>query len=159
MGATGQVGETIFEILNERQFPIKNILGLASSKSLGKTIVCGDKIVKISNYQNLILIVLTLAFFFRRAVTYQKNMFLKPRGFANCVVIDNTSAFRYESNIPLVVPEVNSSDIKHFKKTNIIANLIVPPYKWSSLPKPIHEMYGIKRVNVATYQSVSGSED
>ena len=78
VGATGQVGETIFEILNERQFPIKNIFGLASSKSLGKTIVCGEKTVKISELSKFDFESVDIAFF-RRVVTYQKNMFLKLR--------------------------------------------------------------------------------
>ena len=99
VGATGQVGETIFEILNERQFPIKNIFGLASSKSLGKTIVCGEKTVKISELSKFDFESVDIAFFSAGGDISKK--YVPKAAAANCVVIDNTSAFRYESNIPL----------------------------------------------------------
>ncbi len=155
VGATGQVGETLFEILDERQFPIKNIYALASSKSLGKTVTCGERTVKISELSKFDFGQVDLAFFSAGGDVSSK--YVPKATAANCVVIDNTSAFRYESNIPLVVPEVNSSDIKHFEKTNIIANPNCSTIQMVVALKPIHETYGIKRVNVSTYQSVSGS--
>ena len=155
VGATGQVGETLFEILDERQFPIKNIFALASSNSLGKTISCGKRTVEIQDLKKFNFGQVDIAFF--SAGSEVSSKYVPKAAAANCVVIDNTSAFRYDSSIPLVVPEVNSSDIRYFKKTNIIANPNCSTIQMVVALKPIHEIYGIKRVNVSTYQSVSGS--
>ncbi len=155
VGATGQVGEALFEILHERQFPIKNIFALASSKSLGKIITCGERTIQISELSKFDFAQVDIAFFSAGGEVSSK--YVPKATAANCVVIDNTSTFRYESNIPLIVPEVNSSEIKHFKKTNIIANPNCSTIQMVVALKPIHDTYGIKRVNVSTYQSVSGS--
>ena len=154
VGATGQVGEAFFDILNERLFPVKEIYPLASSKSMGKTITYGNRNLKVCDLSNFDFKNVDIAFFSAGGEVSKKYV---PKAALNCVVIDNTSAFRYEPDIPLVVPEVNSSDISQFKNTNIIANPNCSTIQMVVALKPIHEKYGIKRVNVATYQSVSGS--
>lgn len=155
VGATGQVGEALFDILNERQFPVKDIFALASSKSLGKTVTFGKKKVKISELSKFNFKDADIAFFSAGGEVSKK--YVPIAAAANCVVIDNTSAFRYEPNVPLIVPEVNSDEINQFVNNNIIANPNCSTIQLVVALKPIHDTYGIARVNVSTYQSVSGS--
>jgi aspartate-semialdehyde dehydrogenase len=155
LGATGLVGEAILKVLAERKFPIKELFPLASSRSLGKEVEFRGKHLPVIDAET---------FDFSRA---QLGLFsaggdvsarYAPRAAAaGCVVIDNTSQFRYEADIPLVVPEVNAADIAKYKQRHIIANPNCSTIQMVVALKPIYDAVGIERINVATYQSVSGA--
>ncbi len=155
LGATGLVGETMIRVLEERRFPVAELFPLASNRSLGKSV----------QFQGRELPVLELSGFdFARA---QIGLFsagsaisaeYAPKAAAaGCVVIDNTSQFRYEEDIPLVVPEVNPHAIAHYRARGIIANPNCSTIQMLVVLKPLHDAAGIERINVATYQSVSGA--
>lgn len=155
VGATGLVGETIIELLAERDFPVSEISLLASERSAGKTIVVRDKSVVVQDLATFDFNGVDYAFFSAGGdVSVQYAPIAAAQG---AVVIDNTSAFRYEPDIPLVVPEVNSYVLKDFKGGGIIANPNCSTIQMVVVLKPIYDLFGIERVNVATYQSVSGA--
>ena len=155
LGATGLVGEMILRVLEERKFPVEELFPLASSRSLGKRVEFAGKRWPVLDAET---------FDFKRA---QIGLFsaggdvsakYAPRAAAaGCVVVDNTSQFRYEADIPLVVPEVNPQAIGEYKKRGIIANPNCSTIQMVVALKPIHDAVGIERINVATYQSVSGA--
>jgi aspartate-semialdehyde dehydrogenase len=155
VGATGLVGDTMIRVLEERNFPIGELFALASQRSLGKSVT----------FRGRSLPVLELADFdFSRAdiglfsAGAEVSREYAPRAAAaGCVVIDNTSEFRYEDDIPLVVPEVNAHAIAHYRNRGIIANPNCSTIQMVVALKPIHDVAGIERINVATYQSVSGA--
>ncbi|MDE3400810.1 MAG: aspartate-semialdehyde dehydrogenase, partial [Coxiella burnetii] len=155
VGATGVVGEMILQLLDERQFPVGKIYPLASERSEGKRISFGGKQKKVGNLATFDFSKVQFAFFSAGA---ERSAEYAPRAAeAGCIVIDNTSHFRYETDIPLVVPEVNTQALENYRYRNIIANPNCSTIQLVVALKPIYDAVGIVRVNVATYQSVSGA--
>lgn len=155
VGATGAVGETILSILAERKFPIRNLYPLASSRSAGKTIMYDGKPVTVENLETFDFSKAQIGLFSPGASI--SKIYAPIAGAAGCVVVDNTSQFRRDEDIPLVVPEVNPEAIAGYKNRNIIANPNCSTIQMLVALKPIYDAVGIERINVATYQSVSGS--
>lgn len=156
VGATGNVGREILNILDERNFPVKKLYAIASERSKGKEIKFGkDKSIKVDSLTkfnfNKAEIVLSSP-----GAAISKN-FVPKAVKSGAIVIDNTSFFRMDKNIPLIVPEVNLDDLKKYKKSNIIANPNCSTIQLVVALKPIHEKYTIKRIVVSTYQSTSGA--
>lgn len=155
VGATGVVGETILQLLYERQFPVGEIYPIASKNSEGKSVLFGGKQKKVRNLEKFDFSTVQFAFFSAGA---ERSAEYAPRAAeTGCIVIDNTSHFRYEDDIPLVVPEVNLSALENYRNRNIIANPNCSTVQLVVALKPIYDAVGITRVNVATYQSVSGA--
>ncbi len=155
VGATGAVGETMLSILAERDFPVGNIYPLASSRSAGKTIEFKGKQVEIQDLATFDFSKVQIGLF--SAGGSISAEYAPKAAEAGCVGIDNTSHFRYEEDIPLVVPEVNPDAVAGYTKRNIIANPNCSTIQMLVALKPLHEAATIERINVATYQAVSGS--
>ena len=155
VGATGAVGEVLIEILEERNFPIKNLYPLASEKSAGKTVMYKNKPVVVGNLAEFDFSVAQIGLF--SAGGNISAEFAPKAAAAGCIVIDNTSHFRRDIDIPLVIPEVNPRKISEYSNRNIVANPNCSTIQMLLALKPIHDAVGIKRVNVSTYQAVSGS--
>ncbi|MFV9875052.1 MAG: aspartate-semialdehyde dehydrogenase [Rickettsiales endosymbiont of Dermacentor nuttalli] len=156
VGATGNVGREMLNILAERNFPIKELVGLASRDSLGKEVSFGEKgIIKVQSLDSYDFSSTNIALFSPGASI--SEYYAPKAAKAGCVVIDNTSYFRMHNDIPLVVTEVNPDDIALYPKTNIIANPNCTTIQMLVALKPIDETAGIKRITVSTYQSVSGA--
>jgi len=154
-GATGNVGREMLNILAERQFPVDEIAALASRKSMGTEISFGDKTVKTRDLDTFDFKGWDIALF---AVGSDATKIYAPRAAAaGCVVIDNSSLYRYDQAIPLIVPEVNADAITGYKNKMIIANPNCSTAQMVVVLKPLHDRARIKRVVVATYQSVSGA--
>ncbi|MEO1329517.1 MAG: aspartate-semialdehyde dehydrogenase [Pseudomonadota bacterium] len=154
-GATGNVGREMLNILAEREFPVDEIAALASRKSLGSEVTFGDRILKTRDIEEFDFAGWDLALF---AIGSGPTKVYGPRAAeAGCVVIDNSSLYRYDPQIPLIVPEVNSDAITQVKKKNIIANPNCSTAQMVVALKPLHDRARIKRVVVSTYQSVSGA--
>ncbi len=155
VGATGLVGETMLQVLEQRRFPVGEIVALASERSVGKTVRFRGDVVPVQALADFDFAGCDLALFSAGGSVSGEHA---PRaGQAGCIVIDNTSRFRYEPDIPLVVPEVNPEAIGRHRPRNIIANPNCSTIQMVVVLKPIHDAFGITRVNVATYQSVSGA--
>ena len=155
VGATGAVGETMLEILAERNFPVNNVYPLASARSAGKKVAFGSKQLTVQNLDSFDFSQVQIGLFSAGASVSDKYA---PRAAAaGCVVIDNTSRFRYEDDIPLVVPEVNPDAIRDYTNRGIIANPNCSTIQMLVALKPIHDAAGIERINVCTYQAVSGT--
>ena len=155
LGATGAVGEALVEILEERQFPVSELHLLASERSAGKRIQFKGKHLKVENVEEFDFARADIGLFSAGGSVSARYA---PRAAeAGCVVIDNTSEFRYEEDIPLIVPEVNAHRLGDYKNRNIIANPNCSTIQMMLALKPIHDEAEIKRVNVATYQAVSGA--
>jgi len=155
VGATGVVGEALFEILAERKFPVGKIYALASEKSVGKTVLFGKKMLDVEDLAGFDFKKAQIGLFSAGASVSAE--FAPKAAAAGCVVIDNTSQFRYDDDIPLVVPEVNPEKIADFKNSGIIANPNCSTIQMLVALKPIYDVAGITRINVATYQAVSGA--
>ena len=160
VGATGAVGREILQILDERRFPIDNIFAIASSNSAGKEISFGDqKTLKIQSLDKFNFDDIDIALF--SAGGDIAKMYAPKIAKKGCIVIDNSSAFRTERNVPLIVPEVNSNEIKKYKKElggiNIISNPNCSTIQLVVALKPLHDNFKIKRVVVSTYQATSGA--
>ena len=155
VGATGAVGETIISILEERNFPVGNLYPLASSRSAGKRIMFKGKSITIENLADFDFSKVQIGLF--SAGGNISEEFAPIAAAAGCVVIDNTSHFRYDDDIPLVVPEVNPGALDDYANRNIIANPNCSTIQMLVALKPIHDAVGIERINVATYQAVSGT--
>ncbi|WP_068313050.1 aspartate-semialdehyde dehydrogenase [Polycladidibacter hongkongensis] len=153
-GATGNVGREMLDILAERGFPADVVVPLASRRSQGKDVSYGDKTLKVQALENYDFSDTDICLM-SAGGTIAKEWAPKI-GAAGCVVIDNSSAWRYDADVPLIVPEVNADDVADFTKKNIIANPNCSTAQLVVALKPIHEKAGIKRVVVSTYQSVSG---
>src|SRR5436305_2661330 len=156
VGATGNVGRELLTTLAERNFPVDEVVALASSASVGREVSFGeDDILRVQPLDTFdfkgIDIVLS------SPGSKASKAFAPRAAKAGAVVIDNTSAFRMEPDVPLVVPEVNPEAIGHYKKRNIIANPNCSTIQMVVALKPLHDIARIKRVVVATYQSVSGA--
>jgi len=154
-GATGNVGREMLNILAERQFPVDEIAVLASRKSLGTEVSFGDTTLKTKDLETFDFTGWDIALF---AVGSGPTKEHAPRAAkAGCVVIDNSSLYRYDPEIPLVVPEVNPEAVEGYTKKNIIANPNCSTAQMVVALKPLHDRARIKRVVVSTYQSVSGA--
>lgn len=155
VGATGNVGREMLNILAERQFPVDEITALASRKSLGTEVSFGDTTLKTKDLDVFDFTGWDIALF---AVGSDATKIYAPRAAAaGCVVIDNSSLYRYDPDVPLVVPEVNPEAVEGYAKKNIIANPNCSTAQMVVALKPLHDRATIKRVVVSTYQSVSGS--
>jgi aspartate-semialdehyde dehydrogenase len=155
LGATGLVGETMINVLEERDFPVSELFPLASNRSLGKTVKLKGKSYPVLDVETFDFSKADVGLFSAGAEVSAK--YAPIAGAAGCVVIDNTSQFRYQDDIPLVVPEVNPHAIAQYRKHGIIANPNCSTIQMLVALKPIHDAVGIARINVATYQSVSGA--
>ncbi|MDM8569884.1 aspartate-semialdehyde dehydrogenase [Thiotrichales bacterium HSG1] len=155
VGATGAVGETMLSILEERNFPINNLYPLASERSAGKKIQFGGKSVTVENLEQFDFSKAQIGLFSPGASV--SKIYAPKAGEAGCIVVDNTSQFRRDADIPLVIPEVNAHAIANYKPRNIIANPNCSTIQMLVALKPIYDAVGIERVNVATYQAVSGT--
>ena len=154
-GATGNVGREMLNILDERQFPADEIVALASRKSLGTEVSFGDKTLKTLDLDTFDFTGYDIAFFAIGSDATKKYAPIAAQ--AGCVVIDNSSLYRYDPDVPLVVPEVNPEAVDGYAKKNIIANPNCSTAQMVVALKPLHDRAKIKRVVVSTYQSVSGS--
>jgi len=154
-GATGNVGREMLNILDERQFPCDEVVVLASRKSLGTEVSFGDKTLKTQDLDTFDFTGYDIAFFAIGGEATKKYAPIAAK--QGCVVIDNSSLYRYDPDVPLVVPEVNPEAVDGYAKKNIIANPNCSTAQMVVALKPLHDRAKIKRVVVSTYQSVSGS--
>ncbi len=155
VGATGAVGETILSILDERNFPINNLYPLASANSAGKKVLCQGKQWTVQDLATFDFSKAQVGLFSAGGSISEKYAPIAAE--AGCVVIDNTAHFRRDEDIPLVVPEVNPHAIADYTQRNIIANPNCSTIQMLVALKPLYDAVGIERINVATYQAVSGS--
>ncbi len=156
VGATGNVGREILQILSERNFPASEVVALASPKSVGREISFGeDAILKVKNLEDFDFTGTDIVLSSPGASVSKK--YAPIAAAAGAVVVDNTSYFRMDSDVPLIVPEVNGHMIGNYKNRNIIANPNCSTIQMVVALKPLHEFAKIKRVVVSTYQSVSGA--
>lgn len=155
VGATGAVGHTILECLDEIDFPVDEIEALASSASKGKEVSFGDKTLKVKDLATFEFEGFDIALFSPGGAV---SAIHAPRAAeAGCIVIDNTSYFRMDPDVPLIVPEVNRHALEGYRARNIIANPNCSTIQMVMACKPLHDIARIKRIVVATYQSVSGA--
>jgi aspartate-semialdehyde dehydrogenase len=155
VGATGAVGETMLAILAERDFPVGEVYALASERSAGKRVAFGERELTVQDLAEFDFSRVRIGLFSAGASVSKVHA---PRAAAaGCVVVDNTSQFRYDDDIPLVVPEVNPEAIAGYRNRGIIANPNCSTIQMLVALKPIHDAVGITRINVATYQAVSGT--
>ena len=155
VGATGVVGETMLEVLAARKFPVGKVHALASERSVGKDVQFGNKTLPVSNLEEFNFNDAQIGLFSAGASV--SDDYAEKAAAAGCVVIDNTSRFRYDDDIPLVVPEVNPEKIADYRNRGIIANPNCSTIQLVVALKPIYDAVGIERINVATYQAVSGA--
>lgn len=155
VGATGAVGETMLSILAERNFPARRIHALASSRSAGSTVYCGDQALTVEDLSTFDFSRVQIGLFSAGGSISREHAARAAE--AGCVVIDNTSEFRYDPEIPLVVPEVNPHAVAGYTRRGIIANPNCSTIQMLVAIKPLHDAAGVERINVATYQAVSGS--
>ncbi len=155
VGATGAVGETMIAILEERNFPVNKVYALASERSAGKRIPFKDGSLIVEDLATFDFSKVQIGLFSPGASVSAE--YAPKAAAAGCIVIDNTSQFRYDDNIPLVVPEVNPEKVADYKNRGIIANPNCSTIQMLVALKPIYDEAGINRINVATYQAVSGT--
>jgi aspartate-semialdehyde dehydrogenase len=159
VGATGNVGREMLKILDERRFPVSEVIPLASSRSVGMELSFGDKRVKVQNLENFDFS--TCDFALMSAGSTVAKEWGEKIGAQGCIVVDNSSFWRYHGDVPLIVPEVNAHVLDAYMarndKKNIIANPNCSTAQLVVALKPLHDFATIKRVVVATYQSVSGA--
>lgn len=157
VGATGAVGEELLNVLDELDFPVESILPLASAKSAGNQIEFRGKSYKIKELTEEVFKENPVDIAFFSAGGSVSERYAKFAVEAGAVVIDNTSHFRMEKDVPLVVPECNPEDIKEWKKTGIIANPNCSTIQMVHVLKPLNDAFDLKRVDVSTYQAASGA--
>ena len=155
VGATGNVGREMLNILAERAFPADEVVALASRRSLGTEVSYGDRVLKTKSLDNYDFSDTDLCMM--SAGSEVSKEWAPKIGAQGCVVIDNSSCWRYDSDVPLIVPEVNADAVVGFRKKMIIANPNCSTAQLVVALKPLHDLFVIKRVVVATYQSVSGA--
>ena len=155
VGATGAVGEAMLSILEERNFPVGEVYALASSKSVGKRIPFKGGSLKVEDLAKFDFTKAQIGLF--SAGGSVSAEYAPKAAAAGCIVVDNTSHFRYEDDIPLIVPEVNPEKIADYKNRGIIANPNCSTIQMLVALKPIYDAVGIARINVCTYQAVSGT--
>jgi len=154
-GATGNVGREMLNILAEREFPVDAIAALASRRSIGTEVSFGERTLKCQDIEGFDFEGWDIALF---AIGSEATKTYAPRAArAGCIVIDNSSLYRYDPRVPLVVPEVNPEAVEGYRERNIIANPNCSTAQMVVALKPLHDRARIKRVVVATYQSVSGA--
>jgi len=155
VGATGNVGREIINILAERNFPADEVVALASERSVGKDITYGNEVLVVQDLDKYDFSGTKIALFSPGGAASSKYAPIAAK--TGCVVIDNSSFFRMHDDVPLIVPEVNPNDLEHYKKSNIIANPNCSTIQMVVALKPLHDIAKIKRIVVATYQSTSGA--
>ena len=155
VGATGAVGEAMISILEERNFPVRKLYLLASARSAGKSIMFHGKSVRVTDLAEFDFSQVQIGLFSAGASISEK--FAPIAAAAGCVVIDNTSQFRRDEDVPLIVPEVNIEALAGYSARHIIANPNCSTIQMLVALKPIYDAVGIERINVATYQAVSGT--
>jgi aspartate-semialdehyde dehydrogenase len=155
LGATGLVGDMMIKVLQERQFPVRELFALASSRSAGKTVEFAGRHIRVTDVEKFDFSRAQLGLFSPGAEV--SAQYAPIAAAAGCIVIDNTSHFRYDDDIPLIVPEVNAAAIAGYRARNIIANPNCSTIQMVVALKPIYDAVGIERINIATYQSVSGA--
>lgn len=155
LGATGAVGEALLTILEERKFPIGKLYPLASHRSAGEAVLFRNKSIWVEDAEKFDFSKVQIGLFSAGSSVSEKYAPIATK--AGCIVIDNTSHFRYDKDVPLVVPEVNPEKIAQYKKRKIIANPNCSTIQMMVALKPIYDAVGIQRINVATYQAVSGT--
>ena len=155
VGATGAVGEAMISILEEREFPVRRLFPLASSRSAGKTVMFRGSALRVTDLAEFDFSQTQIGLFSAGGSISEE--FAPRAAAAGCVVIDNTSHFRQQEDIPLVIPEVNPEALAGYTRRNIIANPNCSTIQMLVALKPIHDAVGIERINVATYQAVSGT--
>lgn len=155
VGATGTVGETMLSILAERNFPVRSVYAVASSRSAGTRVEFKGESLRVQDLETFDFKGVDIALFSPGAGV--SKIYAPKAAAAGCIVIDNTSQFRYEKEVPLVVPEVNSHALAVYKNRGIIANPNCSTIQMVVALKPIYDEVGIDRINVCTYQSVSGT--
>ena len=155
VGATGTVGETMLSILAERNFPVRSVYAVASSRSAGTRVEFKGESLRVQDLEAFDFKGVDIALFSPGAGV--SKIYAPKAAAAGCIVIDNTSQFRYEKEVPLVVPEVNSHALAAYKNRGIIANPNCSTIQMVVALKPIYDEVGIDRINVCTYQSVSGT--
>ena len=154
-GATGAVGEALIEILEQRDFPVDELILLASERSAGKRLQFKGSYISVQKLDTFDFSGVDIGLFSAGGSISEVHA---PRAAAaGCVVIDNTSCFRYDDDIPLIVPEVNPHALGGYRNRNIIANPNCSTIQMVVALKPIHDAVGISRINVCTYQAVSGA--
>ena len=154
-GATGAVGETMLSILAEQKFPVGEVYALASARSAGKRVSFGDRYLVVQDLESFDFNKAQIGLFSAGASV--SDVYAPKAAEAGCIVIDNTSRFRYEDDIPLVIPEVNPHAVADYTNRGIIANPNCSTIQMLVALKPIYDAVGIERINVATYQAVSGT--
>lgn len=154
VGATGLVGGTMLSILEQRAFPVGEVYALASARSVGRTVRFADRDLPVHDLETFDFSKAQLGLFSAGAAVSKVHAVRAAQ--AGCIVVDNTSQFRYQDDIPLVVTEVNPHAIAGYRKHNIIANPNCSTMQMLVALKPLHDVAQIERINVATYQSVSG---
>ena len=155
VGATGLVGETMIQVLEERAFPISELHALASNRSVGKSVQYMGRSIPVKELSTFDFSKVDIGLFSPGAEVSRE--YAPKAAEAGCIVIDNTAEFRYDDDVPLIVPEVNPHAIVDYKNRGIIANPNCSTVQLVVALKPIHDAVGIERINVATYQSVSGA--
>ena len=153
VGATGNVGRKILEVLEKKNFPIDNLYFVASSKSAGSKLKFKGKDIEVENLENFDFSKANITFFSAGGKISEQYVLTASQ---QSIVIDNSSFFRMDPDVPLIVPQVNSNDIKNMKK-NIIANPNCSTAQLVIILKPLHDLFKIKRVIISTYQSTSGA--
>ena len=153
VGATGNVGRKIIEVLEKKNFPVTNLYFVASSKSAGSKLKFKDKEIEVENLETFDFSKAKITFFSAGGKISEKYV---PIAAKHSTVIDNSSHFRMDPDVPLIVPQVNSNDLKNIKK-NIIANPNCSTAQLVIVLKPLHDIFKIKRVVISTYQSTSGA--
>jgi len=154
VGATGNVGRKIIDILEKKNFPVDNLYLVASSKSAGSKLRFKEKEIEVKNLETFDFSKGEITFFSAGGKISEKYA---AKAAKHSIVIDNSSYFRMDPDVPLIVPEVNPNDLKYHKKKNIIANANCSVIPLVVALKPLHDLYNIKRIVASTYQSVSGA--
>ncbi|MGA8321282.1 MAG: aspartate-semialdehyde dehydrogenase, partial [Xanthobacteraceae bacterium] len=155
VGATGNVGREMLNILDERSFPADEVIALASRRSMGVDVSYGDRTLKVKTLEHFDFSNVDICLM--SAGSEVSKEYSPKIAAAGAVVIDNSSAWRYDMDVPLIVPEVNADTLSGFRKRGIIANPNCSTAQLVVALKPLHDKAKIKRVVVATYQSVSGA--
>ncbi|MBL6734849.1 MAG: aspartate-semialdehyde dehydrogenase [Shewanellaceae bacterium] len=155
VGASGVVGETLLSLLNERSFPVDQVYAIGSARSAGDLVAYAKRSLEINDIETFDWSLVDIAFF--SAGSQVSKQWVPQATAAGCVCIDNTSAFRDDPEVPLVIPEVNVSALSHYATKRIVANPNCSTIQMLVALKPIHDRYGIQRIDVSTYQSVSGA--
>ena len=155
VGATGVVGESMLEILSQRKFPVGDVYALASERSVGKTVAFGNRQLTVENLADFDFSKVAIGLFSAGGTVSAE--FAPKAAASGCVVVDNTSHFRRDDDIPLIVPEVNADAIAAYTARGIIANPNCSTIQMLVALKPIYDAVGIERINVCTYQAVSGA--